>query len=969
MYQQRRSTLEREGDDMPTVDYVVLARSLQNITAKARVATDRLRTLSYGTDASFYRLIPRIVVTVESEAEVISVMAACADVGAPVTFRAAGTSLSGQAITDSVLIVLGEGWQGSTISDDGRLIALQPGIIGAEANRRLAPFARKIGPDPASIGAAMIGGIAANNASGMCCGTAQNSYQTLASLRVVLADGTVLDTGSGDSRAAFAAARPSLLADLAALAREVQTDTKLADRIRRKFAIKNTTGYSLNALVDYRDPFDILQHLMIGSEGTLGFISEITYRTVPNYFHKACALLFFETLVEACRAVTRLKREPVAAVELIDRAGLASVAGKPGMPDFLSSLGPGATALLVEIQGADGAEVESRVGAVSHVLSETPPSRPVEFSTDPYLIEKYWKVRKGLFPAVGAVRPAGTTVIIEDVAVPIESLASATADLQAALIRHGYAEAIIFGHALDGNLHFVFAQGFADDAAIRRYAALMDDVAEIIVGRYDGSLKAEHGTGRNMAPFVEMEWGKQATDLMWRIKKLFDPYSLLNPGVILNEDRYIHLKNFKPMPAIDPLVDRCIECGFCEPMCPTRGLTVTPRQRIVGARELGRLVQAGESKSECDDFQRAFLDFSIDTCAACGLCEMACPVGINTGAMSKAIRGGNQGLFTNFAASQVGHHYGLAMSAVRTGLKVASAFDAITGERGLDAVGAMIRTATGGRGPLVSRSSIPSAGTKIRPREPNRNAEKPHVVYFASCAGQMFGPAHDDRSGETVAVTLYRLLDKAGFEIITPTRQINLCCGQPFDSKGLSSEGDRKAEETISALIEASEDGRWPVFVDTSPCSQRLKSMAGGRLTLLDIAEFLHDHVLPNVDIPERITKPIALHLTCSTRRMGLDAKLTAVAQACAERVVVPTDIGCCAFAGDKGFVRPEMNAHALRSLASAVKNCTAGYSTSRTCEIGLSVHGGVTYRSVAELVDSVAHGRNERSMTGGVST
>lgn len=947
---------------MPPVDYEVLARSLEDVTPKARIATDPLRTLSYGTDASFYRLIPRIVVTVESEAEVIDVMAACAAAGAPVTFRAAGTSLSGQAITDSVLIVLGEGWQGSAISDGGRLIALQPGIIGAEANRRLVPFGRKIGPDPASIGAAMIGGIAANNASGMCCGTAQNSYQTLQSLRVVLADGTALDTGSSDSRLAFAAVRPALLAELAALAREVQTDSKLADRIRRKFAIKNTTGYSLNALVDYVDPFEILQHLMIGSEGTLGFISEITYRTVPDHGYKACALLFFETLVEACRAVTRLKREPVAAVELMDRASLASVTGNPGMPDFLASLGPGVTALLVEIQGANGAEVATRVGSVSHALSEAPPSRPVEFCTDPYLIEKYWKIRKGLFPAVGAVRPVGTTVIIEDVAVPIESLAPATADLQAALIKHGYAEAIIFGHALDGNLHFVFAQGFADDQAIRRYAALMEEVAEIIVGRYDGSLKAEHGTGRNMAPFVEMEWGKQATDLMWRIKRLFDPQGLLNPGVILNEDRDIHLKNFKPMPATDPLIDRCIECGFCEPMCPTRGLTVTPRQRIVGARELERLVQAGEAKREHDDFRRAFLDFSIDTCAACGLCEMACPVGINTGAMSKAIRGRNVGSLARSAAFVAGHHYGVAMAAVRAGLNVASAFDSVTGKRGLDAIGSIMRTATGGDRPLVSHRIMPRAGTKIRPRLPNRNAEKPRVVYFASCAGQMFGPARDDRSGETVAATLYRLLDKAGFEIVVPARQPSLCCGQPFDSKGLTGEGDRKAEEAIGALIEASEDGRWPVFVDTSPCSQRLKSTAAERVKMLDIAEFLHDHVLPNVDIPVRITSPIALHLTCSTRRMGLDATLIAVAQACAEHVVVPADIGCCAFAGDKGFVRPEMNAHALRSLAPAVKDCTVGYSTSRTCEIGLSLHGGLTYRSIADLVDSVAHRRSARS-------
>jgi len=951
--------LARERGVMSKVDYFALARSLEGVMPKARIATDRLRTLSYGTDASFYRLVPMIVVTVESEAEVIGVIGACAAAGAPVTFRAAGTSLSGQAVTDSVLIVLGDGWRGSTISDDGRLIALQPGVIGAEANRRLAPFARKIGPDPASIGAAMIGGIAANNASGMCCGTAQNSYQTLVSLRVVLADGAVLDTGNSESRATFAAARPALMSELAAIAREVQADAALTERIRRKFAIKNTTGYSLNALVDFPDPFDILQHLMIGSEGTLGFISEITYRTVPDHRHKACTLLFFDSLVQACRAVMRLKPEPVAAVELIDRAGLASVANKPGMPGFLASLGPDATALLVEIQGDNSAEVQARVRMVAHALSQTPPGRPFEFSTDPYLIEKYWKIRKGLFPAVGAVRPVGTTVIIEDVAVPIESLAAATADLQAALVKHGYSEAIIFGHALDGNLHFVFAQGFADSEAIRRYADLMNEVTDIIVTRYDGSLKAEHGTGRNMAPFVEIEWGKQATDLMWRIKRLFDPTGLLNPGVILNEDREIHLKNIKPMPATDALIDRCTECGFCEPMCPTRGLTVTPRQRIVGARELARIEQTGASSSEYREFRRAFLDFSVDTCAACGLCEMACPVGINTATLSKSIRGRNQGPLAQSAASLVGRHYGLALGGVRAGLRAASAFDTATAGRGLDAVGALIRTATRGGGPVLSRRATPKAGAHIRPRTPERNIEMPRAVYFASCAGRMFGPARDDRSGETVDATLHRLLDKAGFEIVTPPRQAGLCCGQPFDSKGLLSEADRKAEETIDALVRASENGRWLVFSDTSPCSQRLKSLAAGRLTVLDIAEFLHDHILPKVDIPARITPPVALHLTCSTRRMELDTKLMAIARACAENVVVPADIGCCAFAGDKGFVRPEMNAHALRSLAPAVKDCTSGYSTSRTCEIGLSLHSGLIYRSIACLIDNVAVRRN----------
>ena len=738
---------------MSRIDYSALARALEAVLPKSRIATDRLRTLSYGTDASFYRLVPQIVATVESEAEVLGVMAACRSVGAPMTYRAAGTSLSGQAITDSVLIVLGDGWNGSRISQDGSLIALQPGVIGAEANRRLAPHGRKIGPDPASIGAAMIGGIAANNSSGMCCGTAQNSYKTLDSMRLLLADGSALDTGSVESREAFATSHRTLLDGLLALAREVRADAGLTARIRRKFAIKNTTGYSLNALTDFDDGFEILQHLMIGSEGTLGFISEITYRTVPDHRHKACALLFFETLVEACRAVTRLKPKPVAAVELVDRAGLASVTGKPGMPEFLASLGSDATALLVEIQGGDDADVAAKVGIVTQALAETPPARPIEFSTDPYLIDKYWKIRKGLFPAVGAVRPVGTTVIIEDVAVPIEHLAAATADLQAALVKYGYPEAIIFGHALDGNLHFVFAQGFADAEAIQRYSDLMDEVARIIVGRYDGSLKAEHGTGRNMAPFVEMEWGRQATGLMRRIKQLFDPQNLLNPGVILNDDPHIHLKNFKPMPATDPLVDRCIECGFCEPMCPTRGFTVTPRQRIVGAREVARL--AGEQSPNLASFRAAFFDVSVDTCAACGLCEGACPVGINTGHLSKAIRGRNQGALGAKVASVAGHHFKAATNAMRFGLSAASAFDAATAGYGLDAAGAMLRKVTA-RMPVISHCATPKAGATVTRHETPPAPGQRAVVYFASCANRMFGPARDDADGEDLAATLFR---------------------------------------------------------------------------------------------------------------------------------------------------------------------------------------------------------------------
>ncbi len=287
--------------------YDALHRTLAAFVPPERLVTDPLRLLAWGTDASFYRLVPKLVVVVDSEDEVQRLLALCAELRTPVTFRAAGTSLSGQAISDSVLAVLGEGWRRVDVADDGKTITLQPGVTGARANQALARFGRKIGPDPASIDTAMIGGIAANNSSGMCCGTAQNSYHTLAGVRMILADGTVLDTRDAASRAAFRGSHREWLEDLARIAASARADPGLASRIRHKFRMKNTTGYSLNALVDFEDPIDVAAHLMIGSEGTLGFISAVTYETVPEHAHKASALVLFADIASACRAVVRAR--------------------------------------------------------------------------------------------------------------------------------------------------------------------------------------------------------------------------------------------------------------------------------------------------------------------------------------------------------------------------------------------------------------------------------------------------------------------------------------------------------------------------------------------------------------------------------------------------------------------------------------------------------------------------------------
>jgi D-lactate dehydrogenase len=922
---------------LPT-PYRELQDELAAYLPSERLIVDPLRLLAWGTDASFYRLIPKLLVVVDDETELRRVLAACARLGTPVTFRAAGTSLSGQAVSDSVLVMLGDGWRGIEVAADGASITLQPGVIGAAANRRLAPLGRKIGPDPASIDAAMIGGIAANNASGMCCGTAQNSYHTLAGVRVVLADGTVLDTRDAASRADFARLRPELAEGLGELARATREDASLAARIRHKFRLKNTTGYSLNALVDFSDPVDILAHLMIGSEGTLGFISEITYLTVEEHAHKASALILFDRLETACSAVTRLKQTPVAAVELLDRASLRSVQDKPGMPAGLRALPADGAALLVETRAATAAALAVKIEAIVGELESFALAAPLRFATDAAEAAALWNVRKGMFPAVGAMRPTGTTVIIEDVAFPIERLAEATLDLQQLLQKHGYREAIIFGHALEGNLHFVFTQDFGNAAEIERYRRFMDEMCAMVVRKYDGSLKAEHGTGRNVAPFVELEWGAQAVATMRRIKALFDPKGLLNPGVILNDDPLAHLKDLKPLPAADPLVDKCIECGFCEPKCPSRGLTLSPRQRIVGWREIARLDAEGRDPERSAEMKALYDYQGIETCAACGLCATACPVGIETGLLIKALRGRRAGPLARRVAALAATQYSGVTAGVRFGLGAADLLHGVVGTATMKAGLDGLRKASGGRLPKWSPALARPVRFVPTPRARD-GAER--LVYFPSCAARNMGPqrGHD---GEMLPSVAERLFRRGGFDVVYPAGLDGLCCGQPFESKGFVEAADLKSAELALALREASENGRWPIVFDTSPCSYRMKKVLAGSLAIHDSIEFVHDTLLPRLTLtPER--GPVAVHPVCSVRKMGSLDKLVAIAGRCCDAVVTIDAVQCCGFAGDRGFVRPELNEHALRDLKAEIPaGCTGGVSSSRTCEIGLSEAAGV---------------------------
>lgn len=920
--------------------YGTFVKEISRLIDRKRIYTDPLRTLAWGTDAGFYRLIPKVVVRLDNEDEAVLALRTASALEVPVTFRAAGTSLSGQAISDSVLLVAGKSWEGYRLLDPAaHAIALQPGIVGARVGEILKPYKRVFTPDPASKKSAMVGGIVANNASGMKCGTHANSDRMLRSIRVVLADGTVLDTADADSRESFRRTHGALLDELDLIRRTISDDTELYELIKHKYSIKNVTGLNLLPFILFEDPFDILAHCMVGSEGTLAFISEVSVNTAPEMPYSASAMLYFHDMAEAARTVIALQKAgTVQSCELLDKKSLASVNDPHG---------PGLTALLLSTEADTEQQLQQQIAATMDALKPFTLAFPAHFSTDPDEVAAWWQMRSGVFPAVGGTRPAGTTALIEDVAFHIDDLEEGIVALAAMLEDCGYEQACIYGHALAGNFHFILAQSFETQADIDKYKRLMSEIEALIVGRFNGSLKAEHGTGRNMAPFVEAEWGSKAWALMKRVKAAFDPAGILNPGVIFNDDPECFVRSMKPLPLCDPHVDRCIECGFCEVNCVSCGLTLSARQRIVTQREISRLRRDGSDPERLRELEKEFVYYGRETCAGDGLCSTSCPMGINTADLIHDIRRRDLSASGRKAGKWAAGHLAGVSDGLRLTLGAASVAHRIIGDKGVDTLGRALHKI----GLPLWTASLPAPFNPAH-LATTAPAER-RVVYYPSCLNRVMGPGDEEKGRpEALADVFVRLCRKAGFQVIFPKDMERLCCGMIWESKGMPDIADSKTAELEAALAIASEGGKIPVVCDQSPCLHRMREHITS-MPLFEPAEFILDYLAPYLHFTP-VDTPITVHVTCSTRRMGIADKIVRLASMCSRHVTVPAEVGCCGFAGDKGFTFPELNKWGLRKLRPAIQAAGAveGYSNSRTCEIGLTTNSGIPYKSIVYLVD-----------------
>ena len=911
--------------------------------------TRALDRYAMANDASHFLLVPQAVVVAKDSAEVARLLSALAAQGVPLTFRSGGTSLSGQGLSDSVLVDVRRNFRRIDVLDDGARVRVQPGATVLQVNTRLARHGRKLGPDPASESSCTVGGVVANNSSGMSCGITTNTYRTLESMIVVLPSGTIVDTVAADVDERLRELEPELHDGLIRLRDRVRSSPASVGTLEQQFSMKNTMGYSLNAFLDHDRVGEILAHLIIGSEGTLGFVAEAVFRTVPAHAFALTGLLVFADLFTASEALPALVATGAVAVELMDaaslRVGQSDADAHPLIRDLVVE---DHAALLIEYQ-ASSAEALAEFEAVGRrAIAGLRLTAPGVLTTDFATRANLWHLRKGLYATVAEARPSGTTALLEDVVVPVESLALTCSKLTELFARYEYENTVIFGHAKDGNIHFMLTDRFASPEALARYAAFTEDMVDLILEQ-GGSLKAEHGTGRVMAPYVRRQFGEELYAVMQEVKRLFDPKGVLNPGVVLTDDAETHLKNFKTTQTVEEEVDRCVECGYCEPVCPSKDLTITPRQRIVLRRAI-RTAEDNNDQALAAELERDYEYSGVQTCAVDGMCQTACPVRINTGDLVRRLRK------TEHHPAEVKTWTGLAKNwaattrAASTALSVAASVPALL----VQGPNMIARKILGDEVLPLWSPDLPRGGASRRRAAPTG---QPVAVYLPACVNTMFGPA---AGGIGVQRSFEQLCERIGVTVLVPAAIDQLCCGTPWSSKGLDEGAAVVRTRTLAVLREATQNGLLPVVCDASSCSEGIAHLIQGDtqsppLRVIDAVDFAAERILPLLPEHGRIVS-LVIHPTCSSTRLGINPALSSVAAAVADTVSIPDDWGCCAFAGDRGMLHPELTASATRVQADQVREvgANAHASCNRTCELGMSRATGEEYRHVLELLEEV---------------
>lgn len=872
------------------------------------------------------------------------------------TFRAAATSLSGQVCGNDIIVNLNKYPSGFYISDNGKHVLSSAMAIGGQINSKLIKFQRKLGPDPASINSCTVGGMLANNSSGMASGIKFNPYNTVKSIKYLLPNGLLIDSSNTEHNNLLMC-HDNIGLGLLRLKDIINTDIKIKNKIINKYQIKNTVGYSLNSFLDFDSPLDILSHLMIGSEGTLGFISEVEFYTIALKPYKTTFLCIFPDISLINNCIIALRELGAVAIELMDSISLQSVQHNVGMPkDILSDLPKLACGLLFEFSNDSSDNLLNLDEAVRKIISSFNPLNVIS-SREAQQQQRLWKIRQGLLPALGKSRQLGTSVIIEDLAFRSEDFSKAFIDLRLLLDKFDYHKSGIYGHGMDGNVHFIIAEDFSNDTRKANFDKFINELSELVIDKYNGSLKAEHGTGRSIAPFVEKEWGKECYDIIKEIKILIDPCNILNPDIIISDNPQIHLENIKALPILNSEADSCIDCGYCEPSCPSKNLTFSPRQRIALLRDMA----SNHSMIGFSDIKNVSY-YLEQTCATDSLCKDACPVDIDTGNLIKKIRNEKRIGLSKFVADLIASELDLGVSVIKFMSQFEKLISKIISKENVNRIINRLNRSTFFEIPQLN--NLLQTASKTAPVLVY-NSSKLDLIYFKPCFSRIFTSENHDYTDPVEAHLL--LATRAGLNMKLMKENSDLCCGMAFSSKGFKSAFIISANKFVDESFKSSNEGAIPVLIDSSSCAftinnytseilsyenyQKFKSMK-----FIDSIDFLSDYIIPKVKI-RKSDMTIAAFANCGAKKSNNETKFYSIASHCSNNIISPVSNACCGFAGDRGLIFPELYGSSLKNFSDEINVAQSliGISSNLPCESALADTCKIPFYSIVQLIEKLS--------------
>ncbi len=729
-----------------------LIAELTRLFGSSRVLGDHPALTAYAIDAGIYRVPPRAVVLLDSDADVPRLLAFAHHRRIPLTFRSGGTNLTGNAIGEGIVVDCSRLRSVREVDPEGHWVRVEPGIVHADLNAHLARHGVKFAPDPSSGEMCKLGGMLGNNAAGprsLKYGAVKDNVQAL---DLWLADGTRLDAkpyrlGSPECEHLFASV--PAVRELAGLVRTHRDDILS----KRPKVSKNSSGYNLFALAEgvTHGVLD-LPRLFVGSEGTLGLITSATLKLVPLPRESATGLFFFDELAEVTRAVSALRPLGPSALELIDGHTLDLIGrSRFGIPERAAAV------LIVEFDQPPAAKRLAQADAVCQGLAQ---SAPPALAVDPDQQAELWAVRKAIYPTLyryDAVRHPVN--FVDDVVVPPERLAELIAYLESLFKTEGVTVAI-YGHIGDGNAHINPLLNLRDPSDFARMDRLSRTIHAAVIERFGGSLCGEHGDGRVRAEFLPALYGRELYELFLETKRLFDPENLLNPGVKLSSVPFTQHVD------VERLAKPCATCGKCNTVCPAYDVA---REESNGARGWYHVLTASDYSYERDSRV-------VEACLNCRSCAVVCPAGIDVSRHALARRAERPNAAAGWFARVL-----LRPQWFEPGLKLLAAtqrwWDRPLPRRAIEGATRpffrrLASTAKLPRELLLPRLSRTTLRERYRALTEEAGATG-STAYFHGCAANYF----DDGVGNAVV----RLLGRRGLGPVLPSQR---CSGTPIQTYG-----------------------------------------------------------------------------------------------------------------------------------------------------------------------------------------